>query len=832
MSARSDRVRRLLAIGTLVGLGIAAYFGWHLLKKPVLADTVTASEQAFVRGETALDAKDGPGAVAALDEALVKIAEVLRRVDELQSSGKLKPEDSGKLEAVRGTAYLLKARALRDRAFAKGLADGKPIAETLDTTTREHYRNYWAMPDEAVRKEALAALNEALLRAPTHPEIVREVLRVRLSLEPTRWADVAPLAKATLEKTPTDSRANYLLARIEFEQFDDKNQPTPVDKRDADRVLKARQYLAASKATGNYPVWRTLDLDVRIALWLMARPGIRGAGFDPGAEADRLRGLLFDPKTGALVRAAAADEFDALSRFDVIGIVDLHRRAIEVAENDARTVPGPSGARLPAALRALLAITRTLTKDPRGKSQALEIVRDLTESAAAARPTALRIAPVEWEAFHKELDDFCRSAVTDQTCGATASSRLADLHLADADAAAARGDAPAVTAAEDRARDWLLEAARWPQTSPAVRAATHSRLLDLKVARGVPAADWDADLKALAASQLPRALAARAFFSAVLAVQDGRLQEAYGLFGQAAGVEDGGPYKLRAFATIPGLALVLGRLSDATNFARELDRGWDALATLDRFGRAWVASQVAGRDEAVAIAVVAQYRTARARVEKERKDKPGKTPAADLTKGTERAAEAALGRLPPKAAVALPARLAQLEFLASAGRLPGDVRVTADVLRADFPAAGAAVLRAEFPAADPDHRKTEDAQAKQAAKTDKLFWPEWLAATGRTADAATAVEAAGGPGATALARLVGQLDGPSAGAALVRAAGADTDPGLLTAERAAYSRMRDGVIALADGKMTDAARAFQAVSEVPALKVAAVVGKLAAGLKN
>jgi hypothetical protein len=58
-------------------------------------------------------------------------------------------------------------------------------------------------------------------------------------------------------------------------------------------------------------------------------------------------------------------------------------------------------------------------------------------------------------------------------------------------------------------------------------------------------------------------------------------------------------------------------------------------------------------------------------------------------------------------------------------------------------------------------------------------------------------------------------------------AGGD-DPSLLTAERTAYARAQAAVKLLADGKMDEAARAFEALAEVAALKVAAGVGKAAA----
>jgi hypothetical protein len=826
MKRNSTAYRLILLFGTVIGLAGAAYLAWHLFRKPNLADAVTAGQAAYDRGVQALDARDGAGATAAFSEAISKADEVLSRLDSLQATKKLNADDAARAELIRSDAYWLRARATRDRAYAAGLVAQQPLPDVLDTTTRERYRTYLAIPNAAERDRALTDLDQALNRAPDHPDILLEVLRNRLSVDPPQWGEIAALAQHILAHAPEDARANYLLARIEFEQFDEKNSPTPPDKRDPARVLRARQYLAKAKKDPKQPIWRTLDLDVRISQWLIARPEIRGDGFDSGAEAARLRKVLFDPKDGVLARAAAGVEFDVLSRFDVAGLIDLHRRAVDVAAEDAGSGAGPGAGRLLDTMRAFLAIVRTMRKLPAAKGMGPDLVQDLTDTAAATRSVAVRVAPDGWTAFRNELEDFCRSEAAVDT-GATAADRLAELRLADADDAAAAGHPDEVAAAEAKALDWLVVAARRPDASPGVRADTLGRILELKAARGVDLASWAAELEALAALTLPRAVAARAFFSGVHDVREGRLQEAYGLFGQAAAITDGGSYKLRAFAALPGLALVLGRLPDAINFGRDLDRGWTEFASLDRLGRDWVATQVNGREEAAAIAIIAQYRTAQARVERERKEQPEKEPAADLTKGTERSAEAALAKLPAKAAPALPARLARLEFLVTAGRPPDDVRATAAALRRDYRTVPAAILRAEVPATDPDRRRAEDDRAREAAKSNRLFWAEWLISTGRSAEAAKVVAEMSGFEGPALGRLLGSAD-PVAGAALVRALEADKDPSLVTAERAEFQKLGAAVRALSAGDSTAAAKAFHSVAEVPVLKGAAAAGIRAA----
>jgi hypothetical protein len=807
MPASPGRYRRVLALGTVTGLAVAGFLAWHLLKKPNPTETLKAAEDDYAKGAAALTAKDGPGAAAAFDQAVAKADEALGKFEELHKSGKLKDDEAA---ALRGTAYWVKARALRDRAFARALAGGNPLPETLDSSTKELYRNYLAIPDEAERKAATTALDEAYVRAPAHPDIVKDVLRVRLSFENPRWSAVATLAKATLHTTPDDSRANYLLARIEFEQFDEKNLPIAPEKRKADRVLKAKSYLEASKTSGNYPLWRTLDLDVRITRWLLAQPAADRPGFDAAAETARLRDLLFDPKSGALARAAAGEAFDSLSRFDVAGITELHRAAVELAaaaKNAPRVASSPKGdeedaARVATALKAALGVTKALTEHPVGKTIADDVVDDLTAAAAAGRPAA---APADWAAFHQDLDAFAKAAAAKKMVRASSSVRLAELRLATGDAAAAEA--------------WYAEAAAWPKMAADTRVEIHARLLDLKTARGAPAAETADDLKALAGQPGPKAAAARAFFAGVEAERAGRLGEAFTEFARAAGDASGGDYMLRAYAALPGTALVIGKPTDAANYARELDRGWDALAKLDRFGQTWAAAHLTGRDEAVALLVVGQAQAQRQRLE--RKDK-AKGAAGEAAKWAE-TATGFIRKLDPKGNPALAARLARLEVLAAAG-LTAEAKAAADELRTAFPAATAAILRAEIPATDVPARTAADARAKAVGGA---FWAEWLASTNRVPDAATELEKTD----KALAGLVRRMEG-SAAAALIRAVAGGDDASLLTAEKAAHARAKAAVKLLADGKMEEAAKAFDALAEVAALKVAAGVGKAATGKKG
>jgi hypothetical protein len=808
MSRRSGWYRVLLLVGTVGGLGGAAYFAWHLLKPSDPGEPIRIGEQAYARGVEALERKDGATASAALDEAVGRANEALRKLEEWQRTGKVKAEDTGHLEVVRGRAYWLLARALRDAAFARRLVAGQPIPERHDTSAREDYRSYWDIPDDQERRTALSALSEALVRIPKEPEVVRDGLRVSLAMDPLPWSDIARLAQSTLEKSPDDTRANYLMARYEFEQFDARGQPAPANLRDLSRVLRARQFLANSQMSGNFPLWRTLDLDIQITRWLLAQPVSPSADFDAIAEAARLRERLFDAKSGALARAAAGEGFDRLSPFDVTGIMNVHRSAVEIAVEDARTVRNAL-ARLQYALSSALGVTRTLSAHPKVTSLTGQMIDGLTEMAAIARPVADR-APAEWAAFAKELDDFCRTQSANKSIHAQSALRLGDLQLAATATASS-------SAAEKRALDWYEEAIRLPQTPVAIGVDARTRILELKVVHAAPAAECAQHLQALSEAKTPKATVVRALFAATFAERAGRLEEALNLFSLAASAENGGEYSLRAFAALPAIALALGKNADAATFAQELDRGWDLLAPLDRFGKAWIGRYVADRDEAVAILAIAQYRGARQRVERDRKLKPGKTPAPDATRSLERSAETATGRL-PNGKLQLAARLAQLEFLAVAGRTEESAKA-ADALRKDYPEEGASVLRSQMCAAGAEDRQKADPLAREAAVRSPFFWPEWLASSGRVVDAAAELGKLDAPGASTLSQMLKAAE-PAEASGLIRAvATAAAQP--LTFDRVTYNAVRTGVELFGAGKYEEAAREFDRVAEAASLKAAA-----------
>src|SRR5262249_51411912 len=126
-----------------------------------------------------------------------------------------------RLATMEGQCFWLLARALRDRAYAQAMADQKPLQVVDDTSTGEKYRDFYRIPEPEDRQLALISVGYAagLL---DDPEITKSALRIELVNPALQWEKIDNLAQQTLKHDPKDARAQYLLARYEFEQPEHK----------------------------------------------------------------------------------------------------------------------------------------------------------------------------------------------------------------------------------------------------------------------------------------------------------------------------------------------------------------------------------------------------------------------------------------------------------------------------------------------------------------------------------------------------------------------------------------------------------------------------------
>ena len=101
-------------------------------------------------------------------------------------------------------------------------------------------------------------------------------------------------------------------------------------------MVAAREHLDRIKEASVFPIWRTLNLEADINLWLAkqshAKPNQDEAQHSP------LYMTLLDRRTGALARGPAGRKTSRrLNREDLDAIIELHGKAVELAMDRARS---------------------------------------------------------------------------------------------------------------------------------------------------------------------------------------------------------------------------------------------------------------------------------------------------------------------------------------------------------------------------------------------------------------------------------------------------------------------------------------------------------------
>ncbi len=227
-------------------------------------DVLRTADAAYGQGTDALNQGDGTAAVSAFDAALTLAGRVLDDGDRRRPSPDGRDAAARQRDAEReGRAFWIKARALRDRAYAAARAVGKPLPETRDPWTNTPYRDLSHIPDAVVRREALAALLTAADRLPGDVAVQKEALRTELQFQPLNGPRVETLARIVVRLDPADPTARFTLAQFDFDQA-----PAPPEQRSRTRMTSAVEHLAVVKQQQPIPSWRTLALEAQIRRWL------------------------------------------------------------------------------------------------------------------------------------------------------------------------------------------------------------------------------------------------------------------------------------------------------------------------------------------------------------------------------------------------------------------------------------------------------------------------------------------------------------------------------------------------------------------------------------
>ncbi len=195
----------VLTLACLCGAGFLAYKTFFTGESAVRL--LKAADEAYARGSGAYKQKNWGDAATRFDEARILADKGLEAAKAQIEVGKISAEDAPTLV---GRIAWVKARAIRDNAYAKSQTDGKPLPDVPDPQYNETFRTFQAIPDPTAWEDAAKALRLAALRLPSDPEILKEALRFELVLPQIQWDVTEPLLNKSLESNSKDARAPLL----------------------------------------------------------------------------------------------------------------------------------------------------------------------------------------------------------------------------------------------------------------------------------------------------------------------------------------------------------------------------------------------------------------------------------------------------------------------------------------------------------------------------------------------------------------------------------------------------------------------------------------------
>lgn len=752
MSLRKSRgYKYVLWALTLACLGGAGYLGYRTFAVSASADKeLKLAEAAYARGLETYQAKNWGEAALNFDKAGVQADKALEALDLQVKDNKLPAEEA---QPLLGRVLWVKARAIRDRAYAEGQKEGKPLQEIPDVEYKETYRAFAQIPPSQTQLDAFNALRRAahFLNSDKDKDLAREVvkesLRLELSLLPIDWSVVAPLLRKSVEFDPADVRANYFLAQYEYEQPGETGGPSPYERRAADRIDLAKGYLAAAKKNGA-AFWRTAGLEAEIAAWPVRTAAARKLKPDVVAAAEKaVDDLMFDPQNGLVIVAGRGEKLAGLRAADTRGLVSVLAVGTERGVANVRK-PGGTRDRLRTATQAALDLANKMNDDPALKPQLREVGAVLIAAAAEAQPY-LAADETGWKEYLAGVDALIAKA-PEVSDGPFAHLQLARVAGYDADLAARNNQSP-VRIKELRERVVReAEAGLKAASAPAVTDELHLLLAEAKLQAGARGEEVEPHLARLRVSTVPRFKLIGQFFDARVAEHRGFLQKARELLLKVAADRGAGngDVVFRAQVLLAGLAQATNDTLGSLAALKEVETKYNS-PDLPPHARAWADQILGGQDTILGSLVAANLGVALQARAKYLNENPGKqTVPAELVKGYEDSAAFALGKLKGLSRGDWLARMADVQYQLAIGRRAEAVALV-DKIALDYPD-NVGVLRTRclllaVPARgrplDPNGVAAADQLIRKYIKdfpdtnAGKLFQAEWMMMTGRADEA-------------------------------------------------------------------------------------------------
>jgi Flp pilus assembly protein TadD len=716
---------KLLGTATVVAAALAGGISAsRVFFAPGVEKLLSKAEAAYAKGVDALDQGDTTTAAIRFEEANLQANKLL---DAIAKEGQQASEETtARLDPIEGKALWLKARALRDLFVAKGIAEGRPLPQTIDTLSGAKFYAILAIPNDAARQEAFTCLREAARRLSRDPAVQRQALLTELMLSAPDWNILEKIAHQLRQINAEEPWALYLLARIDFEQ------PNNTGRRSRTRVLQARQYVKQLKASGNYPLWRTLFLEAQIAQWLRDDAAPNNSKRRESEE-QTLRSLLFAPK-GALARAANGEGLEHPGKWDIEGLLGLHLLALTLAVEDSLLPAGPTRKTPDAVSQVVELLHATLTRcrqlADQGPPYSAVCALSAVQALAKAGSAFWEESPSDWEQDLNLAQELVRKAREQKVSNPVLYETLASLLVREAYLAGKRAN-------KERQAEWNKQALQWLEDGlrlagealvPAGQLVElHAKAAEIMTLAGAKLEKVRVHLNALNESKSSRACALAALLEASIAYRDGRLVQARKLAEQvlASGEAD---LVSRAHMVLGAVYSALGQPDKALASLQQVAQAYKVYDRLTLQEKTWALEFIRGPEDLALLLMNAHADSALAQLRAAAHRYPDKPVSLSLAHGHENAIVNLRKQFRKQTPQDRQARQLLVTYYAATGRRERAEQELTQ-LRTLYPHS-VDVLRTEvhlfWPARDAEKRIDQFIQDHPADLDARFFKVEWL----------------------------------------------------------------------------------------------------------
>ncbi|MCS6865225.1 MAG: tetratricopeptide repeat protein [Gemmataceae bacterium] len=689
MSFRQTTTYRVtLWILTLACLGGAGYLGYRTFVVPAApANRLQAAETAFARGTEAFNQKKWGEAATRFDEAQLLCDKGMDELKNLLDGNKLPAEQAQNLQ---GRLMWVKARAIRDRDYAKSYEEDKPLPTIPDPQYNEHYRNFNAIRDAEARTQARTALRIAAQRLSSDQalakEILKELLRTELAYNPIDWRFIEPYLRRATELEPQNARAYYYLARYEYEQpGDDGFTPTPLNRRSAERMDRAREYLQSAKQSGA-AYWRTVGLEIDILMWPLRTAKERKLKPEVVAAAEKaVDQLLWAPETGLIEVAGRGEKLTNFGVADANGMKSVCEAAFDRASTIARIKPNDIGS-MKMVVQAVVNFTNKIADNAELQAYLGQFAPVCVEFVAQSLPFLLKTDLVAWNDYAAAIDKLIERLPEAVKKNSTLALAYARLLAAEAEVAAAANDTTRAKELRVKAHKQLtdgLAAAEQAKAPHSVTDEFHVEIARMAFLLGAKAEEFTVHVTKLKESPSQRAQLWALLIEGQVAENQGRLEKAKAVL-QAVATAKGHPdLSFRANVVLAQLNMALADWPASLAAWRDVEARY-AYPELPAEAKAWAEERLGGTAGITANVVITNLRTAIDAANKYLRTNPGKPIPATLLAGYEEAAETAAKRLKPPSAQDRTARIALAEYMMATNRRK-EAEARVEALTLDYP---------------------------------------------------------------------------------------------------------------------------------------------------